>query len=352
MLNTQNKPSAATVALIIIATIMVGYILMIGKDLLLPLVIALLMFYILQSMTKKLGKLQIKGCALPSPIRAGLSIAIVLGIVIYLFSLAATSVYGIVQQAPQYQQQINEWIREANMLLANYDIDASMLFSSINITNLIRGTANTITGIAQYSALVVIYTLFLALEYRSFQLKVKEMYPQNSSYKKAMTTLQRLSDDVGSYLKVKALMSFLTGLISYAILTTGGMPYAEFWGLVIFALNFIPTVGSILAVLMVVPAIAINLGVTISGGLIALGLIATQVIIGNILDPRAMGKSLNLSPLVILLSLAFWGTIWGPIGALLCVPLMVVLNIILAQFPQTRPLSIILSQDGKIRSPS
>ena len=331
---------------------MVGYILMIGKDLLLPLVIALLMFYILQSMTKRLEKLQIKGCALPLPIRAGISIAIVVGIVVYLFSLAATSVYGIVQQAPQYQQQINEWIRDANTLLANYDIDASMLFSSINITNLIRSTANTITGFAQYSALVVIYTLFLALEYRSFRLKVQEMYPQSASYKKAMATLQRLSDDVGSYLKVKALMSFLTGLISYAILATGGVPYPEFWGLVIFALNFIPTVGSILSILMVVPAIAINLGVTISAGLVAFGLIATQVIIGNILDPRAMGKSLNLSPLVILLSLAFWGTIWGPIGALLCVPLMVVLNIILAQFPQTRALSIILSQDGKIRSPS
>ena len=348
----QNKLNGATISLIIITTILVGYILMIGKDLLLPLVIAILVFYILLSFTKKLEKCQIKGVMLPLPMRVGISTTVVAAVIVYVFSLAATSVYGIVQQAPEYQQQINIWVEQANTVLANYNIDASMLFSSLNITSLIRSTANTITGFAQYAAMVAIYTLFLALEYRSFQRKIKEMYPQPSSYKRITAILQSLSDDIGAYLKIKALMSMLTGVVSYAILTAGDVPFAAFWGLMIFALNFIPTVGSILSILMVLPTIAINLGVNINGFLVASGLIATQVVIGNILDPRAMGKSLNLSPLVILLSLAFWGTIWGSIGALLCVPLMVVLNIILAQFPQTRSFSILLSQDGKIRDPS
>ena len=345
----SDKPSAATVSLIILTTIAVGYVLMIGKDLLLPLVIAMLVFYILLSLTAWQEQFKVKGYKLPFALRAGVAIAVVTGTVITLFSLAGSSVYGIAQQAPQYQQQVNAWVDEANKLLANYDMDASMMFSSFNITNLIRSIANAVTGFAQYTTLVVIYTLFLALEYKSFQRKLKEMYPQKSSYKKAVGTLQNLYRDVGAYLKVKALMSGLTGVISFGILTAGGVPYAPFWGVVIFALNFIPTVGSILAILMVVPAVALNLGMTWSTLYVALALIATQVVIGNILDPRAMGRSLNLSPLVILLSLAFWGTIWGPIGALLCVPLMVVLNIILAQFEETRPLAIILSQDGKVR---
>lgn len=344
-----DKPSAATVALIIIATILVGYILMIGKDLLLPLVIAMLVFYILLSLTAWLEKFKVKGYGIPFPLRAGLAVATVTAVVMALFSLAGSSIYGIVQQAPQYQQQINTWIEEANKLLANYDMDASMMFSSFNITSLIRSTANAVTGFAQYTTLVIIYTLFLALEYKSFQRKLREMYPQKNSYKKAVNTLKNLYQDVGSYLKIKALMSFLTGIISFAVLEVGGVTYAPFWGVVIFALNFIPTVGSIIAILMVVPAVAINLGITWATLFTALGLIATQIVIGNILDPRAMGRSLNLSPLVILLSLAFWGTIWGPIGALLCVPLMVVINIILAQFRETRPLAILLSQDGKIR---
>ena len=344
-----QKPTAATVALIIIATILVGYILMIGKDLLLPLVIAMLMFYILLSMTKSLEALKINGYCLPLPLRAALSIALVVGVVLYLFSLAAGSIYGIVQQAPQYQQQINSWIDEANKLLANYEIDASMLFGSLNITSLIRSTANAITGFAQYAMLVTIYTLFLALEYKSFQRKLETMYPKKRSYEKALETLGNLSKDIGAYLRVKSFMSFLTGLISFGILSVGGVPYAAFWGLIVFALNFIPTIGSIIAVLMVVPAVTMTLGMTFESLIIALGLIATQFTIGNILDPRAMGKSLNLSPLAILLSLAFWGSIWGPIGALLCVPLMVALNIVLAQFPETRSLSILLSQDGKVR---
>ena len=345
----NDKPSAATVSLIVLTTIAVGYVLMIGKDLLLPLVIAMLVFYILLSLTAWLEKFKIKGHSCPFPLRAGIAIAVVAGVVTSLFSLAGSSVYGIVQQAPQYQQQINMWMDEANKLLANYDMDASMMFSSFNITSLIRSTANAVTGFAQYATLVVIYTLFLALEYKSFQRKLKEMYPQKTSYDKAVSTLENLYRDVGAYLKVKASMSLLTGLISYAILAISGVPYAPFWGVVVFALNFIPTVGSIIAILMVVPAVAINLGLEWPTLLAALALIATQVIIGNILDPRAMGRSLNLSPLVILLSLAFWGTIWGPIGALLCVPLMVVINIILAQFEQTRSLAILLSQDGKVR---
>ena len=345
----SDKPSAATVSLIILTTIAVGYVLMIGKDLLLPLVIAMLVFYILLSLTAWQEQFRVKGYMLPFALRAAVAIAVVTGTVVTLFSLAGSSVYGIAQQAPQYQQQVNAWVDEANKLLANYDMDASMMFSSFNITNLIRSIANAVTGFAQYTTLVIIYTLFLALEYKSFQRKLKEMYPQKSSYKKAVSTLENLYRDVGAYLKVKALMSGLTGLISFGILTAGGVPYAPFWGVIIFALNFIPTVGSILAILMVVPAVAINLGMSWPTLYVALALIATQVVIGNILDPRAMGRSLNLSPLVILLSLAFWGTIWGPIGALLCVPLMVVLNITLAQFEETRPLAIILSQDGKVR---
>ena len=126
------------------------------------------------------------------------------------------------------------------------------------------------------------------------------------------------------------------------------IPFAAFWGLLAFVLNYIPVLGSMVATLLPFSLAMIELN---SFSLIfGLGflMITIQVTLGNIMLPRLMGKSLNLSPLVILLSLAFWGTIWGIPGMFLSVPIMVILNITLAQFESTRWLAVIFSGTGKV----
>ena len=127
--------------------------------------------------------------------------------------------------------------------------------------------------------------------------------------------------------------------------------FAGVWGLIIFLLNFIPTVGSIIATIFpALIALAQSDGYTLF--FIVLGGIGVvQLCIGNILEPRLMGSSFNLSPIVILLNLALWGYVWEIPGMFLCVPFLIIVTIILSHFPQTRPIAIILSSDGRLRVP-
>ena len=162
------------------------------------------------------------------------------------------------------------------------------------------------------------------------------------------TIFQNVNRDIRKYVVIKGSASFATGILSYMVLFIVGVDFAALWGMLIFLLNFIPTIGSILAV---IPPILLSL-VQFEGlakFLIVLSsLISIQVLIGNVLEPRLAGRSLNLSPLVILLSLVFWGKIWGIVGMFLCVPLTVMLNIVLANFDATRSIAIMLSANGKI----
>ena len=152
------------------------------------------------------------------------------------------------------------------------------------------------------------------------------------------------------YIGIKTFNSALTGLLSYAVLTYARLDFASFWGVIIFVLNFIPTVGSLIATAL--PAMLamlqfgfdpINKFLTV---LIGVGVI--QFSIGNVLEPKLMGGSLNLSPLVILFSLALWGSLWGIPGMLLCVPFTVIATIVAKEIPEARPLAIVLSGDGRI----
>jgi predicted PurR-regulated permease PerM len=127
--------------------------------------------------------------------------------------------------------------------------------------------------------------------------------------------------------------------------------FAAVWGLLIFLLNFIPTVGSIVATIFpALIALAQSDGYTLFF-LVLLGIGALQICIGNILEPRLMGSSFNLSPVVILLNLALWNAIWGIPGMFLCVPFLIIVAIVLSHFPQTRPVAIMLSSDGNLRVP-
>ena len=129
-----------------------------------------------------------------------------------------------------------------------------------------------------------------------------------------------------------------------------GVDFAEFWAVLFFLFNYIPTIGAILgvafpAILMIVQFTSVPLIVSVIAVLIAI-----PTVINNFIEPRMMGRSLNLSSLVIIMSLILWGSIWGIIGMFLCVPIMVILNIVLAKFESTRPLAVMLSANGRIDS--
>jgi len=128
-----------------------------------------------------------------------------------------------------------------------------------------------------------------------------------------------------------------------------GVDFALFWAFLIFLLNYIPTVGSIVAVIFPVTFSLLQFESWSIFTLLLIILTSVQLLYGNFLEPRLQGNKLNLSPLVIIFSLLFWGQMWGVVGMLLCVPIMVMINIVLSHIPATRGIAILLSEQGNIR---
>jgi predicted PurR-regulated permease PerM len=147
---------------------------------------------------------------------------------------------------------------------------------------------------------------------------------------------------------IKTLMSVATASLSWCVLAAVGCSNASFWALIIFMLNYIPFVGSLLGVLFPALLILVQFGSFGPFVTVLVGLAVIQFSLGNVLEPRLMGSSLNLSPVAIVVSLATWGGLWGVAGMFLCVPIMVSVMIVFAHFAPTRPLAILLSATGRL----
>jgi len=157
-----------------------------------------------------------------------------------------------------------------------------------------------------------------------------------------------INQRIGAYLALKTLLSLLLAVSSYVVMRLFGLEFAALWAVLIFFLNFIPYVGSVLGV--VFPVLMTVVQFQDAGTVLTMLLVLTalQFGIGNFLDPYLMGNSLNLSPFAILVSLAVWSELWGVPGAFLAVPITAILTIVFSQFPGTRPIAVLLSSNGRL----
>ena len=209
--------------------------------------------------------------------------------------------------------------------------------------------ADGVRSIASNVMLILLYLFFMFAAAGQLPAKLDRIFPRPEARAYARATLTAIRESMQKYLWVQTLISVIITLLSFVTLLAIGMPNAAFWSFLIFFLNYIPTIGSIFAVLL--PTLAAVVAWSDLGhvALVALGLHTWQFTIGNFVQPRMMSESLNLSALIVLLSLALWGTIWGIAGAFLAAPLTVMIMIVLTQFASTRWLAIIMSADGAPR---
>ena len=160
--------------------------------------------------------------------------------------------------------------------------------------------------------------------------------------------MEKIEASISNYFGLKSFVSLITGVLSYIALLVIGVDAPAFWAFLIFILNFIPTIGSLIGTAF--PAIfsLLQFGEFTPFILVLVFVGAIQLVVGNILEPRLMGSSMNISPLVTILALSLWGFIWGVTGMVLSVPITVVMIIICSQFEKTKPIAILLSEKGKI----
>jgi predicted PurR-regulated permease PerM len=203
-------------------------------------------------------------------------------------------------------------------------------------------------GFVGMLAVVVLYAIFMLIEKAAFDRKIDRMYADPRRAKRLRTVIHAINDRVGNYLALKTLLSVGLGVITWGAMAWMGLGFAGLSGLVAGLLNYIPYVGSVLGV--AVPVVLALLSGADSASLLwlSVGLSVVQFLNGNLLDPYLMGSSLNLSPLVILFSLAVWSALWGIPGALLAVPFAAIMLIVFQEFEGTRPLAVLLSRDGQL----
>jgi AI-2 transport protein TqsA len=150
------------------------------------------------------------------------------------------------------------------------------------------------------------------------------------------------------YIGIKTFVSVLTGVLSYAVMKPLGLDFAETWAILTFALNFIPSIGSLLAIALPALIALVQFDSFWQVFVVLAGCGVIQFAIGYVLEPALTGKTLNLSPLMVILALTFWTALWGVPGAFLSVPITVFMLIIFSHLPGTRPLAILMSENGRL----
>ena len=194
-----------------------------------------------------------------------------------------------------------------------------------------------------WAALVFLFVLFLIAEKVTFPHRVALAFGDEQGVR-FLLIVESINQAISQYVAVKTLVSVLAGLLSYAVLTLFGVELAASWALLIFLLNYIPYVGSLVACALPIVLSFLQFEDAIWKPIvIAIGLIGIQQGIGNWIEPRMAGQRLDVSPLLIVLSLTFWWTVWGIFGAILAVPLLVIVRIILDNIPETKPIATLIS---------
>jgi predicted PurR-regulated permease PerM len=228
----------------------------------------------------------------------------------------------------------------------NIDIpkkDFMDIFQSSRVMRYIAHTLKSLGSLLTHSFMIILTVTFMLMEISQFTTKLQQT---NSN---TLAEVAKINDKIKHYILIKALTSAATGIMIAIILKIMGIHYAVLWGLLAFVLNFIPNIGSIIASVPALLMAIVQYDFTMVVG-VGIVYLIVNIAIGSILEPRILGRGLGLSPLIIFLSLIFWGWILGPIGMLLSVPLTIMMKIALDTQPNTKWVATLLSSGNDIKS--
>lgn len=283
----------------------------------------------------------------PRPLAIVVAVVVVVSVFGLLGLLASQSLPDLQSRMQRYSVSLGVLWEQAVVSLsewANRPLDpliGSQLIEPQRVVELVQGMITATATILSQAFLVLLVMVFVLAEAMVFPEKLRALSDGSSLGEERMT---KIIGEVQLYLGIKTVTSLATGLLLGIFCWMMDLDFPVLLGLVAFALNYVPTVGSIIAT---VPAILLSL--ILHGTLghavgVAAGYLVVNTLFGNIIEPNLMGRRLGLSPLVVVLSLLFWNFVWGPLGALLSVPLTMVLKIWLENTPDLRWVAVLLDK--------
>ena len=341
---------AAIWAIIIVATACVFAGLYFGRAVFTEVALALMLWLAIESVAEHMRRFLPKPMAGAATAIAMIGIFAVFGVVGYEVTI---NIRDVISQAGIYEQTLDHVIAQVYQVfrLPADPPTIHMLASTVSLNVALPAIANAVRSVGGHAVFILIYLAFLYPAAAVVPHKLDRIFPEPAERAHVREVLTAIRASMAQYLWVQTILASLVGSLTYVTLLLLGLHNPVFWGVLAFFLNFIPTIGPIVAVALPVLFSIMQYGTLGPVALVAGGLAFWQFLVANFVQPRLMSESLNLAALVVLLSLAVWGLLWSLTGALLSAPLTVMIMIILAQFPSSRWLAVLLSADGEPGSP-
>ncbi|MGM0622931.1 MAG: AI-2E family transporter [Campylobacterota bacterium] len=260
--------------------------------------------------------------------------------------IVSQSLNSFLEKLPMYQKKLEAMVVGLAPLLESMNIPVSrqMLVDAVNpssVMNIMGSTLSTVKSFVTSAFLVIFIVIFILMEEATLPKKFKAALPDANG---SMDAAKNFIGRVNKYLLIKTSISFVTGVLITGLLMVLGVDFPILWGVIAMLMNFIPNVGSLIAAIPPVLLATVQLSIP-EAGLVALGYAVVNVGMGNLIEPRLMGKGLGLSPLVVFLSLIIWGWLFGVVGMFLSIPLTMIVKIALEQHPGTLWIAIMLGNE-------
>ena len=344
---TEGESRFATFSRAVVLAILAGWLLVIGKGLILPIFAAVITVYVLTTAADAMGRLP--GLRrLPSFVRRILVLAVFTLCLFGLGRVMVTTVDELITLGPSYTGNLAAMTAHLTDLLGIKslptweDIRAATL-AKFDLTEMLMGILGSVTSFASGIFLVVVYAFFLVAERGSLADKLAAAFPRGDQANRTARLIDDINRRIGDYLAVKTLINVILGAVSYLIMLLMGLDFAVFWAVLIALGSYIPYVGT-LAVLFPILFSLAQFGSLTTALILAALLTLAQFFSDNVLEPKLVARQLNLSPFVIVVALSLWSALWGLPGAILAIPLTSMLAIVFAAFPATRFLAVLLAE--------
>jgi AI-2 transport protein TqsA len=339
-----DRLASLKVGVSVIAIILVAFSLWALRHILTPFALAAFLLLVIDGSAKALAR----RFALPPAAALPLAIALVVaffGLSIWLIVNNTTHMVG---EAGAHAARLDALIQLiVDRLGLKETPTVSQLFHEINPARYAGGVAGSVGHVAGGAVFVLIYLAFMLASRSGFQDKLDQLFSEGGTRTEAIMVFSRVERGVERYVWVQTMVGLVIAGASGLLMWAMGLSHVVFWAFLIFLTNYIPIVGAAVGVLLPPVFGLVELDALWKPLALVIGLEAIHFVVGHVMQPRLQGKSLNIDPIIVLLSLAFWGVIWGLPGAFLSTPLTVIAMAICAEFPATRPLAVLLSQDGK-----
>jgi len=323
----------------LISAIALVFILKTLKGIFIPLVLSIFFAYLFAPIVEFLAKFKIPRIA---------TLFVLLGIIsligIFGSQIISKNIKEFIKLWPTYESTI---ISSITSFFEQYlNIETKNFFEilrSARVTELLSSLVNKSLNIFGKILSTLLILIFIYLSYHNYPALIKKAFPEDKS-KRIFNIINNINEQIINYILIKTVISAGTGLLTGVSCAVLGIQFAVLWGFLAFLLNYIPYIGSIVAVILPIALSFIQFPHSFLPFLSAIILIVIQLFMGSFLDPEMMGNKFNLSPVVIVISLFFWGYVWGAVGTFLAVPMTALLKIVFQNIDSLHFLSILMSK--------